>query len=151
MNVIVQKLPDPAWGEPRIARIIPNDDSPWGAYHFLVGTDWEPFFPRVQKTILDQALRGYATPLMKILGPPPRAFTKRLPVEQTGCSLRTKCTNASPSCVPGAKTPDCWETSAFRGAEANLVNGIVMLWRDGIVVVVEEEERSLNEALRSEK
>lgn len=139
-GIVTAKLPDAAWGEPTIARVIPTEDGgPWGLLQFLVGTDWEGLFPRVSSDILDQALRGYATPLMKILGPPPKALVKRLPVVETHCSQRASCINHSPLCVPGPKVPECWESATFKGGEATLVNDVVRLWREGVVVLVSAE------------
>ena len=141
-GIVTAKLPDAAWGEPTIARVIPTEDGgAWGALRFLVGTDWEGLFPVIPKMVLDQALRGYATPLMKVLGPPPKALVKRLPVVETPCSQRRSCVSQTPLCVPGPKVPDCWESPTFTGSEANLVSLVVRLWRDGVVVVVEEPER----------
>ena len=140
-GIITVKLPDPRWGEPTIARVIPTEDGgPWGRLQFLVGTDWEPLFPVVPKLVLDQALRGHATPLMRVLGPPPKALVKRLPLVETPCAQRKSCVSHTPLCVPGPKVPDCWETPTFKGAEANLVNRVVLLWRDGVVIVIEEPE-----------
>ena len=83
-GIVPTKLPDPNWGEPTIARVTPTEDGGmWGSLKFLEGTDWDSLFPRVHPDLLDQALRGYATPLMRVIGPPPKAFVKRLPVEQT--------------------------------------------------------------------
>ena len=134
-GIVTHKLPDPAWGYPTIARAIPNDDHPWGALRIFVGTPWEALFPRVTPDVLDQALRGYATPLMRVLGPPPRAVVKRLPINHALCAQRSSCVSYTPQCVPGPKVPDCWESSVFP-QEATIVNYVVRLWRDGIVVIV---------------
>lgn len=135
-GLVTHKLPDPAWGFPSVARVIPNEDSPWGRLQFLVGTDWEQFFPRVPVGILDMALRGHATPLMKILGPPPRGFLKRLPVVEGLCAQRGTCISYTPLCVPGPKVPMCWEPSTFKGEEASMVSDVVRLWADGVVIIV---------------
>jgi hypothetical protein len=135
-GLVTHKLPDPSWGFPQIARVVANEESPWGTLIFLVGTDWEPLFPRIPALILDQALRGYATPMMKILGPPPRALVKRLPKAETLCQQRRSCVNYKPSCVPGPKVPDCWEPGGFHGDQANMVANVVHLWREDILVVV---------------
>lgn len=141
-GIVTAKLPDPRWGEPTIARVIPTEDGgAWGALRFLLGTRWEGLFPRVHPDVLDQALRGHATPLMRVLGPPPRALVKRLPVANTLCAQRASCVSYTPLCVPGPKLPDCWEPTEFTGVEANLVSLVVRYWRDGVVVVVEEPER----------
>ena len=138
-GIVTSKLPDPAWGFPTIARVVPTDDDRWGHLRFLVGTDWEPLFPRVPADILDQALRGHATPLMRILGPPPKALVKRLPLAETQCSQRNTCINASPACIPGPKVPDCWESSTFHGPNATIVSYVVHLWREGTPIIVESD------------
>ena len=135
-GLVTHKIPDPDWGFPTIARAIPNDDHPWGALRFFVDTPWEPLFPRITFNVLDQALRGYATPLMKVLGPPPRAFVKRLPTAHAQCAQRASCVSYSPLCVPGPKVPDCWEPSMFTGPDVSIVNNVVRLWRDDIIVIV---------------
>ncbi len=135
-GIVTTKLPDLAWGEPTIARVIPYGDDRWGQFRFLVGTDWEPLFPLVPDGILDQALRGYVTPLMRILGPPPKALVKRLPMADTLCMNRKSCISYVPSkCVPSPTTPDCWEAEVFP-ENRSLINNLVMLWRDGIVVII---------------
>jgi hypothetical protein len=135
-GIVTCKLPDPAWGFPTIARVVPNDDHPWGALRFLVGTPWEPLFPLVSHDVLDQAIRGHATPLMRVLGPPPGALVRRLPLADTLCAQRASCVSYSPLCVPGPKVPDCWETSTFPPEVATTVNYVVRLWRDGMVIIV---------------
>jgi hypothetical protein len=135
-GIVTHKLPDPSWGFPQVARVIPNDDHPWGALRFLVGTEWEPLFPRVHRDVLDQALRGHATPLMRVLGSPPKALVKRLPKADTLCAQRDRCINHKPLCVPGPKVPECWETSTFPPEVASLVNYIIKLWKEGVVVIV---------------
>jgi hypothetical protein len=135
-GIVTHKLPDLAWGNPIIARVIPNDDHPWGVLRFLEGTDWEPLFPRVPQEVLDMALRGYVTPLMRVLGPPPKALVKRLPKADTLCAMRDRCINYKPLCVPGPKVPECWESSTFPPSEAPLVNYIVRLWKEGTVILV---------------
>lgn len=135
-GIVSTKLPDASWGFPTVARAIPKDDDPWGCLGVLRGTPWEPLIPLIPNHIFDQALRGFATPLMRILGPPPKAFVKRLPLAEVPCAMRTACISHSSNCVPGPKTPECWEPSTFFGTEAETVSALVRLWRDGVVVIV---------------
>ena len=113
-GLVTHKLPDPAWGFPSVARVIPNDDTHWGRLQFLVGTEWEQFFPRIPVGILDMALRGHATPLMKILGPPPRGFLKRLPVAEGLCAQRRTCISHTALCVPAPRSPCVGSPRRFR-------------------------------------
>ena len=135
-GIVVTKFPDPAWGDPSIARVIPIGDDPWGILRFLVGTPWDPLFPRIPEDILDQALRGHTTPLMRILGPPPKALAKRLPVEDGTCRMKDQCINAGPLCIPGLKVPMCWEPQGVSPYHSPYLSHVVQLWRVGIVVVL---------------
>ncbi len=135
-GIVTTKLPDAAWGNPTVARAIQRGDDPWGCLSVMRDTPWEGLIPIIPHHVFDQALRGFATPLMRILGPPPKALVKRLPVVETTCSLRESCISHGPNCVPGPKTPDCWEPSTFFGVNSEVVNHVVRLWRDGIVVLV---------------
>ena len=134
-GVVVVKVPDPQWGFPQVGRIIPSRDSSWGMLAELVGTPWEPLFPSVTWEIFDQALRGYATPLMRSLGPPPSALVRRLPVLNGMCRQRLTCVTASDKCVPGPVVPDCWESPDFVTPMTSVLNSVVRLWRDKIPVI----------------
>lgn len=136
-GIIVTKLPDPNWGFPVIARVTPQGGNPWGCLAWAVGTPWESLFPWVDEHTLDQALRGYSTPLMRILGRPPSALVKRLPLVNSLCSLRHSCLNASEHCVPGPKVPDCWEAPGLEPGDIASANYVVQLWRDGITVILQ--------------
>ena len=140
-GVIVTKLPDEGWGYPSVARAIPNAHDVWGSLAFLKGTVWEGLFPLIGNTVFEQALRGHATPLMRIIGPPPKAFVKRLPVENGMCRNRNTCINASDKCIPSPQVPPCWEASGFSEGEVSTVNYVVQLWREGIPVVILNEQR----------
>lgn len=132
-DLVIVTLPDPAWGSPRLGRIIAGTEGgSWGAYAFLVGTPWEPLIPLVSAALLDAALRGHATPLLRVLGPPPRALARRLPLESSQCAQRLVCVNAAPGCVPGPGAPLCWEPE---GMPLDLMAQLTAAWRDNIVVV----------------
>lgn len=132
-GVVIVTLPDPAWGRPRLGRIIAGTEGgSWGPYAFLVGTPWEPLIPLVPGALLDAALRGHATPLLRVLGPPPRALARRLPVASTRCALRDSCTTAAPTCVPGPGAPLCWEPE---GMPIDLMAQLIAAWRGNVVVV----------------
>lgn len=135
-GVLVCKLPDPSWGFPSVARIIPNHQNQWGRLVFLKGTVWEQFFPIIDPDIFDQAVRGHATPLMRVLGPPPVAFVKRLPIENGTCRNKGSCVNYSKDCVPGSKVPECWEPPEFPGEDTTLLSYVVQLWRGDVPVVI---------------
>lgn len=135
-GIVSTKLPDEAWGSPTIARVIPSDRDQWGTLVFLKGTIWEPLFPIIPPAVLDQALRGFATPLMRVIGPPTRAIVKRLPVENATCRNRLSCLSATDKCIPGSSVPFCWEAPGFETENRDVLNYVVQLWREGIPVIV---------------
>lgn len=138
-GVVVTTIPDVAWGNPKIARAVGDDRDPWGVLAPLRGTPWEDLIPIVPASILDQAFRGHATPLMKILGPPPRALMRRLPVQYAQCRERHACINAGPLCRPGPKMPDCWEGEGLDSAAVAVASQVARLWREGTIVIVLED------------
>jgi hypothetical protein len=135
-GILVTKIPDPHWGYPTIARVLPKNGDPWGILEGLEGTPWDPLFPRVDDLTLDQALRGFATPLVRVLGPPPKALVKRLPVIQAQCRWKDTCVGATKNCVPGPKVPDCWESAGIPESLVPAISHVVKLWREGIHVVL---------------
>lgn len=132
----VTKLPDPSWGEPTIARAVGSSQDPWGVLSVLKDTAWESLFPEVPSSVFDQALRGHATPLMRVLGPPPAALLRRVPVIHTACREREACINASPLCRPGPKMPDCWDGEGIDQGAREVASYVARLWRDGVPVIV---------------
>lgn len=136
-DFVVVKIPDLTWGEPSIARAIGRrSDDCWGALSVLRETPWAPLFPVIPFDVFDQALRGHATPLMRILGPPPSALARRLPLAFASCRERSKCINAASFCVPGVKMPDCWEGDSIPMLSVGVASQVARYWRDGIAVIV---------------
>ena len=137
----VTKIPDPVWGSPRIARAIGRNGDPWGVLAVLRGTPWEGLFPLVSIRTFDQALRGHATPLMQVLGPPPHALAKRLSDSYRACRMRSGCINAAPTCVPGKKMPECWEPDQIESIAVEVASKVARFWKENVpvIVVVPEE------------
>jgi hypothetical protein len=132
----VTRLPDPSWGSPKIARAVGRNGDPWGVLSVLRETPWEGLFPMIPSSTFDMALRGHATPLMKILGPPPKALAKRIPEEYRLCRLRNECVNAAPTCVPGSKMPLCWEAEKLELPASEVASKVAAFWKEGIHVVI---------------
>jgi hypothetical protein len=74
--------------------------------------------------------------MMRMLGPPPEALAKRLPLVYTQCRDRKGCINASPLCIPGKRMPDCWEASGVLLEAVDVVSSVARLWKEGITVIV---------------
>lgn len=136
-GLAVTKLPDPRWGEPRVARAIGTDTDPWGVLSVLRETPWEKLIVVVSRHALDQALRGHATPLMRELGPPPSALARRLPVAHAACKDKDSCASATPKCLPGPEMPECWTGGGFPpGPASEVASTVARLWKEGVPVVV---------------
>lgn len=135
-GIVVSKIPDLNWGEPRVARAVGNDRDPWGVLAVLRDTPWEALFPLVPFQVFDQALRGHATPLMRILGPPPAALAKRLPIVYAQCTERLTCISATSACVPGAKMPDCWSGDSLPAEAADVASNVARFWKEGVPVII---------------
>ena len=139
---VVTKIPDLTWGEPRIARAVMKSGDPWGILSVLRETPWEELFPLVPFQIFDQALRGHATPLMRVLGPPPMALARRLPFAFTQCRDRDGCLNAAATCVPGKGMPECWVADGVELGAAEVASKVARLWKEGIHIIVLIPEKS---------
>jgi hypothetical protein len=135
-GLAVTRIPDLSWGEPKVCRAVGNDRDPWGVLVVLKETPWEALVPLVPSRVFDQALRGHATPLMRVVGPPPSALARRLPVLYAQCREREHCVNASPACVPGEKMPDCWEGDGIKPEAVGVASQVARLWREGMLVIV---------------
>lgn len=130
-------LPDPAWGHPKVARVIPKGEDPWGILAPLKGLEpWGDLIPVISEDIYDQAVRGYVTPLMKVIGYAPKDCAKKVAGEASFCKIRKKCINACEDCHPGPKMPDCWEAPLTDFYTSNAASSLARLWRDGIYVIV---------------
>lgn len=135
-GIVVTKFPDPRWGFPVVARVLPREGNPWGVLAFLQGTSWEGLFPLVGDDVLDMALRGHATPLMRVLGPPPVALARRLPVVDGLCNQHGDCLMAAEHCHPGPRVPDCWVPPNVDPNDAPVLSYVVQLWREGTLVIL---------------
>lgn len=138
MQGFVQEiLPDPTWGNPRMARVIPKGDNAWGILESLRNQHpWCEYIPVIPVGIYDQAVRGYATPLMKMIGLAPHACSRKITGEDAVCKIRKKCVNAGPDCHPGPNMPECWEAPLVDFYASSTASSIARLWREGIYVLV---------------
>lgn len=101
-------LDDREQGPVLLAVVLPRDGKPWGVLAPLRGTPWEGLVRVVGGEALSHAVHGWATPLVRELGPNPLAVLRRHP---TPCAMSTgdQCVGASPACRPGRAMPDCYE------------------------------------------
>ena len=103
-------LQDPEQGPLRLAIVISKDGSNdgWGEMMPVIGTPWEVAVRPVSGEALSHALHGFATPLVRELGPEPKVIAKRI---AQPCALSTgdQCAGARAVCRPGPKMPECYE------------------------------------------
>lgn len=133
---VVSKLPDLSWGEPRVVRAVGNHRDNWGVLAVLRETPWEGLFPLIPSRTFDMALRGHATPLMRILGPPGEALSRRIPSGFRECRQRGDCVNAAPTCIPGKTMPECWEAEGLDRAAGEVASKVARFWKEGLVVII---------------
>lgn len=127
-------LNDREQGSVLLSVAIPRTDDPWGVASVLRGTPWEVLVRTVEGAALSHAVHGYATPLVRQLGPHPHAVSRRV---RTPCALTEggQCVGASPACVPGPKVPDCYEPPDLPLEVASVVTTVLVDMRAGRYVV----------------
>jgi hypothetical protein len=132
---------DPEWGEVEVARPVPIDGNPWGDFAVLSETAVWELVNVVPGAAFADATRGYATPLMKVIGRPPEFCLRKLSRWQgyTRCSS-SHCAMRTDKCVPGPETPLCFVPDAD---DAEKVEGVseaaavvIRLWVDGVYFIV---------------
>lgn len=125
-------LDDPEQGEVKLLIATPRGDDPWGRLAPLRGTTWGDQVAVVSFDAMDQALRDWATPLMREIGVAPSVRARRIPDETGVCTLTKTCIGAKPHCRPGSEVPDCYEPP-----EVGLLGTrLALAWREGRYVVV---------------
>lgn len=74
--------------------------------------------------------------MMRMLGRPPEALSKKLPEANRLCRLRKECVNAASICVPGKEMPLCWEGEGIDPEAVPVASKIAIFWKEGIHVVI---------------
>lgn len=107
---------------------------------------WEPvrlsryaeYFTKVPKQVMDHALLGWTSPLVKSLGPAPKLILHRLSPDARQCAVVEKCLfYQKKNCLPNAaKMPTCFELVGLPG---EISYELLRLWRDSVYMVVVEE------------
>jgi hypothetical protein len=123
-------LTDAEQGKVRLLVPLPKDADPWGALAPLRGTPWEAQIQIVSGEAFSHALHGWATPLMREIGPPPHVRADRVPLEAGQCTLHGSCVGSSPFCRPHKKVPECYEPAIEVAAR------VALAWKEGRYVVV---------------
>lgn len=128
-------LQDREQGSILLSVALPRDGEPWGVLAPLRGTVWEGLVRTVSGEALSHSVHGWATPIIRELGPNPHAVMRRHP---TPCVLSTgdQCVGSSPACRPGRGMPDCYEPPDADGDLSWAVSTALLDLRAGRFVVV---------------
>jgi hypothetical protein len=132
-GLIFMTLTDPHWNNPKIAKILPYESTNWGAFSDLVGTPVERLIPEVSHNILDQAMRGFTTPLMNQNLREPRGCLKLLDVPKD-CDEKDHCLSYNKDrCILGhRKMPECFSPLATQS-----LRPLVLAWLEGFHIIRE--------------
>jgi len=127
------------WGEVKILRPIPTETDSWGDLSPLKGTPWGDQLPIVSGEVFSHATHGHATPLMRVIGPPPWALMKKLPKNCRVCSLIRSCVMADLKvCYPCLEMPDCYNPPNVSDEIAMLASIVLLAWKENRYVVIVE-------------
>lgn len=127
-------LTDREQGELKLLVVTPRDGDPWGLLAPLRDTAWGRQVAIVSGEALSHAMHGWATPLVREIGVPPRVRAKRVPEV---CALNRSCLGFKAGiCQPGPDLPDCYEPPGLEGPLRSAVTQVALAWREGRFVVV---------------
>jgi len=128
-------LKDKEQGSILLSVSMPTTTDQWGVAALLRGTEWDGLIRKVSGEALSHAVHGWATPLVRELGPDPVVVMRR---NQISCALSTggQCVGAGPDCRPGRTMPDCYEPPKLTIEAAVVVSTILRDLRSGRHVVV---------------
>ena len=93
----------------------------------------------VDKGVMDHALVGWTSPLVKALGLPPAGCLRKLPIENRVCERRDPCPFYRPKeCVPThTKMPWCFQPEGIEDPNARqLVAELIKFWKEGVYTIV---------------
>jgi len=138
------RLDDAQQGEILLGIPVPHTDDPWGALAPLRGTVWADQIPVVKGSVMSDAMHGWATGLMRVIGPEPKYLLGRITEAEGRCSLVHECAMVTPHCYPCQKLPDCYEAPLSTPDASHVAALVAMAWKEGrYIVVVEGREWSV--------
>lgn len=108
------------------------------AWEALQTSPYGQFVTVVPQQVIDHALLGWTSPLVKALGPAPNLILHRLSPDSKQCSQREGCLfYRKQDCLPKApKMPSCFELA---GLPADISYELLRLWRESVYMVAVEE------------
>lgn len=128
-------VPDTTHGEVHLAVVIPHGDDPWGVMSGVQETPWARLVSVVSGEAMSHARHGYATPLMREIGPHPHLLLRQM--ARFRCALESTCAGVNKHCQPSKTVPDCYEPPQISDpAIASVISQLVLWCREGRYVVV---------------
>ncbi len=129
-GIVFMTLKDKIWLNPKIARIMPVNEDPWGVFKELEGSEWESLIPLISESVLDRAIHGDTTPLMRGVRDP-KGCLKLAPVNKI-CTSSKECASFHKSyCkIDHKKMPDCF---SIENSTLNYI--IISAWRENYNLV----------------
>lgn len=122
-------------GKVLLAIVTPEPDV-WGITAPLVGSVWQSALPVVPAQTLETALLGWATPLMRVIGPSPRELCLKYPFVCSQCNIQI-CPGANKShCKPGKRLPVCYTPPSLTPEQTQIAAMIALYWKEDRYVVL---------------
>lgn len=133
------------WGRRKVCQPIPLTGNPWGSLAGLKDTALAKHIPVVSGTAVSHAKHGWATPLMREVGPLPHRLISRFQQRGWPCAYKVdqSCIMARPECRPGKDAPVCYEPDVPK-EHREAAAFVMRMWAEGVLVfVVSGGEHSL--------
>jgi hypothetical protein len=127
-------LRDREQGPVYLCVVTPKDGDSWGVLSPIQNTPWATLVQAVSGEALSHALHGWATPLIREMGPHPHAVAKRI---TTPCALskNRSCAFAGALCKPGPWMPSCYEPPDMDTENALLINTVLLALKEERFVI----------------
>ena len=122
------------WGDFKIAKILPREGDPWGAYSVLSSDHpWRSLISEVSEESVDLAISGYPKPLLDA-GIRDASACLRLAGLEEDCSDKEHClTYKKNVCnIRSRKIPECFSCEGLKEHESYLVKA----WLEGYSIVI---------------
>jgi len=122
------------WGDFKIAKILPKDGNPWGAYAVLpIEHPWRSLISEVSEESVDLALSGHPKPLLEA-GIRSASACLRLAGLEDDCSDKEHClTYKKNVCsIRSKKIPDCFSCEGLKEQESYLAKA----WLEGYSILI---------------
>lgn len=134
-GMVFYSIQSDIWNEIKVARIIPNSQSTWGAY-LNIPDEWKRLIPEIEAESIDLAVNGHAKPLLESGLRPAKALIKRSKIEPVCMDKKDCLSYKEKTCTAYAKSrpPECYSSENVTGELAKILNA----WLDGFTVVKEK-------------